>query len=165
MADINKSRGLDEGKANDFGKVTAGPSECFVVKADDVSSKNAGDITLKVGLDVSEALTGLKAVERQAKSATKALRELETQSQNVGFEDDSVISAIQRSYEVVPDVIDISTKEAEVTYYDLTDVPIAELSRELARREGVYRREAIGPFRWDLHSGKKATLIVIEDSE
>src|SRR5690606_10999534 len=35
------------------------------------------EITLKVNVDVSEALTGLKAVTREAREATKALRELE----------------------------------------------------------------------------------------
>lgn len=39
--------------------------------------KSAGDITVKVDVDISEALTGLKALQREAKKATQALRELE----------------------------------------------------------------------------------------
>lgn len=35
-------------------------------------------VGVKVSLDVSEALTGLKAVQREAREATKALRELES---------------------------------------------------------------------------------------
>lgn len=34
-------------------------------------------LTVKVDVDVSEALTGLKALQREAREATKALRELE----------------------------------------------------------------------------------------
>lgn len=39
--------------------------------------KSAGDITVKVDVDISEALTGLKALQREAKKAAKELRELE----------------------------------------------------------------------------------------
>jgi hypothetical protein len=35
------------------------------------------ELTIKVDVDVSEALTGLKALQREAKKATQALRELE----------------------------------------------------------------------------------------
>jgi len=36
------------------------------------------ELVMKVNVDVSEALTGLKAVQREAKEAVKALRELES---------------------------------------------------------------------------------------
>lgn len=39
------------------------------------------DITVKVDVDISEALTGLKALQREAKKAAKELRELESSSQ------------------------------------------------------------------------------------
>lgn len=42
-------------------------------------SKGSRGLTVKVDVDVSEALTGLKALQREAKEATRALRELETQ--------------------------------------------------------------------------------------
>jgi hypothetical protein len=42
-------------------------------------------LTVKVDVDVSEALTGLKALQREAKAATKALRELEEAQKSVGF--------------------------------------------------------------------------------
>lgn len=42
------------------------------------SSRELSDLTLKVNVDVSEALTGLKALTREAKRTTAALRELES---------------------------------------------------------------------------------------
>lgn len=36
------------------------------------------NVTVKVDVDVSEALTALKAVQREARKAAQALRELET---------------------------------------------------------------------------------------
>jgi hypothetical protein len=39
-------------------------------------TSKVGQVTMKLGLDVSEALTGLKAVERQAKAAKRAVAEL-----------------------------------------------------------------------------------------
>lgn len=69
MADINKSRELGE--------------------------EQAKGVTVKVDVDVSEALTGLKALERQAKSATQALRELERVSGDLR----EPIDYIRESYE------------------------------------------------------------------
>lgn len=40
-------------------------------------SREVGSLYVKVDIDVSEALTGLKAIQREAREATKALRELE----------------------------------------------------------------------------------------
>ena len=51
--------------------------------AQDVDNAKEGSdsntLPIKVDVDVSEAITGLKAVQREAKEATKALRELEAQ--------------------------------------------------------------------------------------
>lgn len=41
------------------------------------------DLTVKVDVDVSEAITGLKALQREAKEATKALREYESTAQRL----------------------------------------------------------------------------------
>ncbi|WP_434181895.1 hypothetical protein [Bacillus sp. jun7] len=38
--------------------------------------ESIGDISVKVNVEVSEAITGLKALQREAKAATKALAEL-----------------------------------------------------------------------------------------
>lgn len=56
--------------------------------------KKVSDITVKVNVDVSEALTGLKALQREAREATKALRELEEASAVKSIADD-----IRRCYE------------------------------------------------------------------
>ncbi|WP_102271293.1 hypothetical protein [Cytobacillus massiliigabonensis] len=42
---------------------------------------NSRELSIKLDVDVSEALTGLKAVQREAKKATQALRELEAAQQ------------------------------------------------------------------------------------
>lgn len=47
-----------------------------IIDKDETSGRS---IEIEVNIDVSEALTGLKAVQREAKEATKALRELEAQ--------------------------------------------------------------------------------------
>lgn len=99
MADINKSRGLDEGKTKDL------------------------MVTIKADVDVSGALTGLKAVQREAKAAVKALRELEL-----------VVSVDDKK---APDHVEWSNGHISVAEYDLSSVPTAELSRALAKREGV----------------------------
>lgn len=39
---------------------------------------NISELNVKVGVDVSDAIAGLKAIQREAKKATQALRELET---------------------------------------------------------------------------------------
>lgn len=39
---------------------------------------NIGNVSVKVSVDVSDAITGLKAVQREAKEATHALKELES---------------------------------------------------------------------------------------
>jgi len=49
----------------------------------DKQSRKLSDLTVKVDVDVSEALTGLKALQREARKATQALAELETQMERV----------------------------------------------------------------------------------
>ncbi|MCG7345325.1 hypothetical protein MHZ92_14390 [Sporosarcina sp. ACRSL] len=41
------------------------------------ADKDARGLTVKIDVDVAEALTGLKAVQREAKKAAQALREVE----------------------------------------------------------------------------------------
>ena len=48
-----------------------------------MADKKLRGINVKINVDVSEALTGLKAVQREAKKATQALRELESQMKRV----------------------------------------------------------------------------------
>ncbi|AHM66872.1 hypothetical protein PPSQR21_032330 [Paenibacillus polymyxa SQR-21] len=43
----------------------------------------ANEISARINVDVSEALTGLKAIQREAKKAAQALRELEATQRRV----------------------------------------------------------------------------------
>lgn len=42
-----------------------------------MADNKSRELSIKVNVDISEALTGLKAIQREAKKATQALRELE----------------------------------------------------------------------------------------
>jgi len=42
-----------------------------------MADNQSRELSIKVNVDISEALTGLKALQREAKKATQALRELE----------------------------------------------------------------------------------------
>lgn len=53
----------------------------YFLKEDNV--KTVGELTCKVDVDISEALTGLKALQREAKKATQVLRELEEAQKGV----------------------------------------------------------------------------------
>lgn len=67
MADKNeKSRGVRFGYTGGDNTINLSDKE-----------PGTGALTVKVNIDVSEALTGLKAVQREAREAAKALRELE----------------------------------------------------------------------------------------
>lgn len=50
------------------------PSEKYIGPK---KAQSVGEVTVNVDVDVSEALTGLKALQREAHEATEALRELE----------------------------------------------------------------------------------------
>lgn len=56
------------------------------IGTDDNSFKvdNTGNISVRVDLDASNAITGLKAVQREARESTKALRELMDESKKAG---------------------------------------------------------------------------------
>ncbi|MFS0562605.1 BC1881 family protein [Terribacillus sp. 179-K 1B1 HS] len=90
------------------------------------TNKN-GQVTMKIGLDVSEALTGLKAVERQAKAAKRAVAELEDGSY-----------AVTRRWDGE------GGKDTDYVYNyplnipkQLSDYSTKELADELAKREGI----------------------------
>lgn len=58
------------------------------------SSRELSDLAKKI--DVSEALTGLKALTREAKRATAALRELESVIQSKAGETDEAYRAVSQ---------------------------------------------------------------------
>ena len=93
-----------------------------------LGDKPIGDNNVKINVDVSEAITGLKAVQREAKEATKALRGLE--------------GAESKTPEVVRPAMVFDkgpgkVVEVSAPIYDLTKVPTKQLHEELAKREGV----------------------------
>lgn len=92
--------------------------------ADEKKSREVGELTVKVAADVGEALTGFKALQRELRETTKAAREMEQ-----AYED------VEKA--IAPNTIDISTKETEASFFDLSEVSTKELSEELAKREGV----------------------------
>ena len=47
-----------------------------------MADQKSRELSIKVDVDVSEALTGLKAVQREAKKAVQSLREVESESSN-----------------------------------------------------------------------------------
>lgn len=131
-----------------------------------VAALSSKGITVKIDVDVSEALTGLKAVTREAREATKAVKELEsldgstkinldTGVFHVGDFADNVWGIGDNCSEITTgtiksdgftfnplsyDTIEIDTKDAAYTeyIYDLTDVPTTQLVEELASRDGVF---------------------------
>jgi predicted DNA-binding helix-hairpin-helix protein len=49
---------------------------------------NQSRVSININVEVSEALTGLKAIQREAKKATQALRELEEVTININEDTD-----------------------------------------------------------------------------
>ncbi|MEH6971673.1 hypothetical protein [Bacillus sp. JJ675] len=85
MADKRESIELDHDELMSYGKV--GPNDPDFVYAEP-KKKPSDTISLKLDVDVSEAITGLKAIQREAKAATKALAELRDTAKKVGVIDD-----------------------------------------------------------------------------
>lgn len=76
----------------------------------------------EIDVDVSQALTGLKAVQREARKATQALRELQAEQARKEREFDKLFDAYQ----------DLAKKHDDLKY-----VPTCGLVAELSNREGV----------------------------
>lgn len=110
----------------------------------EVDTNKDGGITVKIDVDVSEALIGLKAVTREAREATKAVKELESLNGNTKLNIDSGDFSIGTEsgflFRIPPhETIEINTKDAAYTEhkYDMSAVPTAQLVEELASRDGV----------------------------
>lgn len=50
------------------------------------AASRMGEVTMKMGIDVSDALKGLKAVQREARKATVALKEFEEKQKEMSQE-------------------------------------------------------------------------------
>ncbi|MEX3912834.1 hypothetical protein QNH18_16710 [Bacillus paralicheniformis] len=81
MADKRESIELDHDELMSYGKV--GPNDPDFVYAEP-KKKPSDTISLKLDVDVSEAITGLKAIQREAKAATKALAEFQDLAERLG---------------------------------------------------------------------------------
>lgn len=111
------------------------------------------DISIKVTADVAEAITGFKALQRELRETTKAAREYEDAIESIdgnfrlGTSSGSlsvVLDGKAVGKVLAPDLIDVSTKEDEMTYYDLSEVPTKQLHEELTKRTNVFEY-TIGP--------------------
>ena len=90
------------------------------------NKKSSGlTVDLKLDLDMTETLTGLKAVQREAKKATQAIRELETM-----YGTDEGRFYVKWNQDKEDNCTDIQTTK-------LSDIPTKYLQRELSKREGV----------------------------
>lgn len=100
-----------------------------------IVSMSSHGLSVKLNVDVSDALTGLKAVQREAKMATRAVAELgEADKANIRL----------KNHAMHPDfviAIDDSTGKIVGSIDALKGFPTADLVKEVARREGVFAGE------------------------
>lgn len=87
--------------------------------------RGVNDLTMKIDVDVSEAIAGLKAIQREARKTTQEMRELETAYEENG----------KRFYTKWKQAADDECTDIQTVC--LSDVSTEYLHRELARREGV----------------------------
>lgn len=87
------------------------------------------EITLKVGVDVSEALTGLKAVQREAKKATQELKSMSASGFRINGEGNITLDS--------GNIYSKMFTTSELDKLVLAKMTTEQLSEELARRDGV----------------------------
>ncbi|MDR9852907.1 hypothetical protein RJP21_04735 [Paenibacillus sp. VCA1] len=103
------------------------------------NQRELSDLTVKINVDIAEALTGLKAVQREAKKATQALRELEAEVQADGS---GKLAVFNRDF-VIP------RKEYEKTYEQRLEaagaIDLRDNHRIIDLGNGYTRIEPIDP--------------------
>lgn len=67
-----------------------------------MTAEKARGLGVKIDVDVSEALTGLKALQREAKEATRALRELEEQAKRNSLLPCGVVAHLSQGERILP---------------------------------------------------------------
>lgn len=74
----------------------------YWTKEDGLSPESTNDITVKVSADVSEAITGFKALSREIREVTKAIREYEAAVEDVPllFDKDGNLTMIGAEFTV-----------------------------------------------------------------
>lgn len=82
MADKRESTGMN----NRNGVILGYHNPKFSLESQTGNIYATGDINVKVAVEVSEAITGLKALQREAKAATQALAELREEQAKHGGE-------------------------------------------------------------------------------
>lgn len=92
------------------------------------------DISIKVTADVNEAITGLKALSRELREATKVARELEQAYSDVGKAKDLREGNVIIDGKKVAKAV-YATDFGLSTHRDLSEVPTEVLREELSRRE------------------------------
>lgn len=112
-------------------------------------------LTVKVDVDVSEALTGLKAVQREAKKAAQALREVEA-----ALEVEAEVYRVKEhaSQPGVGVVINDETGTA-VRFFNLSLFSTKSLYEELARRKGVKEHVVEPSSRVEMMFDKKQVFV------
>lgn len=101
----------------------------------DGKAKGIGNLTVKLDIDASDAITGLKALSREAKKATQAIRELETYYER---DDKQYYVKWRQQGEDCTDIREVC----------MTDIPTCYLQRELEKREGIttYKLGSYGTY-------------------
>ncbi|MEK5109853.1 hypothetical protein MHI57_24640 [Cytobacillus sp. FSL K6-0129] len=99
-------------------------------------AKEFGELTMKVSLDVSEALTGLKAVQREAREATKALRKLESYYEQA---DGRYYAKWTQQGDEISDMKTVK----------ISEVPTEYLRKELAKRGIINQPITVAPLTVD----------------
>lgn len=108
--------------------------------------EKGNDLTITLGADVDEAVSGLKRLQRELRKTTQELRELErglaeiAEGRPISLDGPSIVRSIAEYIEDVEDHAVKLWREKD----DLSEVPTCALSEELVRREGV-REYCISP--------------------
>lgn len=89
-----------------------------------MTDKKSSGLTVKIDVDVAEAITGLKALQREAKKATQELRELETYYTLNNTNERFYVKWKQSHDDECTDIREVC----------MSDIPTRYLARELAKR-------------------------------
>lgn len=117
------------------------------IKFTEVKLKGVGNISVKLDLGASDVISGLKAIQREARGATKALKELESAQADttvIDTSEGSIVHTIATHFGWSPqDVIQKSPEDIAFLYrvavkgVVISGATTEALSEELEKREGV----------------------------
>ncbi|WP_106408550.1 hypothetical protein [Alteribacter populi] len=81
-------------------------------------AKSIGELTVSISADVSEALTGLKAIQREARKATRAIRELEAAKSGWSEEFEQLVESHMELARKHDDILAEANKQLAIQGYD-----------------------------------------------